>query len=235
MDSAQFKARWVQPIFTEEISIFLFGTQVSLLVNISLVCALVRSPPVLLMLLPIHLTTKIGMTERASQDHIDLFFRQGLIGGDKVPVIWSAGGNFNALKMLHQEADADVGEFGLGLDGVILTESEEQAKTLPWAVRYLQCHPDHASVCKQHDSYCAKCWVPREDVKPEVEQRDTFGSQVSWHPGWRQHQLTGRVIAFSILEALQQAVQQFSDGTMGKFLLIRYAWSVQHFVVLTTF
>jgi hypothetical protein len=59
-----------------------------------------------------------GMTEKANRDHIDLFFRQGLIGGQHVPVIWSAGGTFDILKVLHEHADADVGEFGLGLDGI---------------------------------------------------------------------------------------------------------------------
>jgi len=176
-----------------------------------------------------------GMTERIGE-HIDLFFRQGLIGGDKVPVIWSAGGNFPVLKMLHEEAGVDVGEFGIGLDGVILTESEEQAKKLPFAVQYLMCDQEHADVCKQHDKYCAKCWIPREDgVTPEAKQNEKFGSQVSWHPGWRQHQLTGRVIAFSILEALQLAVQQFSDGTMGKYSCDRHAWGKPFFLANTFF
>jgi hypothetical protein len=58
-----------------------------------------------------------GMTENSCKNHIDLFFRQGLIGGNRVPVVWSAGGNYEILKVLHEEADVDVGEFGLGLDG----------------------------------------------------------------------------------------------------------------------
>ena len=35
-----------------------------------------------------------GMTEKTRQDHIDFFFRQGLIGGVHVPVLWSAGGQY---------------------------------------------------------------------------------------------------------------------------------------------
>lgn len=121
---------------------------------------------------------------------------------------------------MHEEADVDVGEFGLGTDGVQLTESEKQGKRLPWAIQFLQCDPAHVDVCKAHDDYCAKCWIPRKDgIEPEAEQNEDYGGQVSWHPGWRTHQLTGRVIAFSILEALQSAIQQFSDGTMGKFSL----------------
>lgn len=79
-----------------------------------------------------------------------------------------------------------MGEFGNGWDGIALTKSDKQAKTLPWAVRYLKCDPENQDVCKQHDEYCAKCWVPRDDgIKPEVEQLSTMGGRVSWHPGWR--------------------------------------------------
>jgi hypothetical protein len=39
-----------------------------------------------------------GMTEKSFPEHIDLFFRQGLLGGNRVPVVWSAGGTFDILK-----------------------------------------------------------------------------------------------------------------------------------------
>lgn len=171
-----------------------------------------------------------GMTEKGSPNHIDLFFRQGLIGGKRVPVIWSAGGQFSILKKLHEECDADVGEFGRGSFGIEPTTSEEQAETLPWAVQYMKCSDDAKDVCKKHPLYCAKCWVDREDgIRPEEPQNEHFGGQVSWHPGWRQHQLQGRVIAFSLLEALQQAVQLFSDGTMGGPPLADEEWHVNDY------
>lgn len=120
-------------------------------------------------------------------------------------------------RRLHEEADVDVGEYGHGSYGIPLTTSEEQGQTLPWAVQYMKCDANSKDVCKNHDAYCAKCWVDRKDgIKPEAEQKEEFGSQVSWHPGWRSHQLGGRVLAFAVLEALQSAIQQFSDGTMGK-------------------
>ena len=107
--------------------------------------------------------------------------------------------------------------------GVPYTMSDKQAKTLPWAVQYFQCDAEHNEICKNHDDYCAKCWVNRDDgIKPEAEQRTDYGGQVSWHPGWRSHQLTGRVLAFSLLEALQLAIQQFSDGTMGKICFVMF-------------
>ncbi|CAB9497414.1 expressed unknown protein [Seminavis robusta] len=171
-----------------------------------------------------------AMTEKFDQHLIDLFFRQALIAGDHVPVLWSAGGTYDLLKVLHEHADADVGEFGLGLDGIELTTSDEQAKTLPWAVQYLKCDPANQEVCNRHNDYCTKCWIDRDDgIKPEKSQNDKIGGQVKWHPGWRQHQLTGRVLAFSVLEALQMAIQQFSDGTMGGPPLEDEYWHVQDY------
>ena len=38
--------------------------------------------------------------------------------------------------------------------------------------------------------------------------------QVSWHPGFRTHQLTGRLIAFVILDALEQALNIWSENTI---------------------
>ncbi|CAB9502397.1 expressed unknown protein [Seminavis robusta] len=171
-----------------------------------------------------------GMTEIHNRNHIDLFFRQALLAGDHVPVLWSAGGTYELLKELHENADVDVGEFGLGLDGIPLTTSDEQAETLPWAVRYLKCDPANNDVCKRHDDYCSKCWIDRDDgIKPEATQKEKFAGQVRWHPGWRQHQLTGRVLAFSVLEALQLAIQQFSDGTMGGPPLADDYWHVKDY------
>ena len=51
------------------------------------------------------------MTEGGVTDHIDLFYRQALLAGKRIPIVW--GGNFDLLKMLHEEADVDVGEWGL--------------------------------------------------------------------------------------------------------------------------
>ena len=69
-----------------------------------------------------------GMTERVPE-HTDLFLRQALIGGKRVPVVW--GAPFDLLRMLHEEADADVGEFGRGTADMPITENEGQMRTLP--------------------------------------------------------------------------------------------------------
>jgi hypothetical protein len=165
-----------------------------------------------------------GMTERGKRD-IELFLRQGLLGGNRVPVVW--GGGFEVLRMLHQHADVDVGEFGEGTDGIIKVEDEVQAKSVPYAARYLKCDSERQDICNSAPRYCTKCWIPREDLDPKAlgfSDHFRFGGQVKWHPGWRHHQLVGRTLAFSVLQALQAAIQVWSDGTMGTFQ-VPLAWS----------
>jgi len=160
-----------------------------------------------------------GMTEGDSGS-VDMVYRQALMSGKKVPVIWASNFNeqFEILRHLHNEAEADVGEYGQGMDGIPETTSIEQADSLPYSTRYLKC-PDWArSLCDEAPRFCVECWIPRDDVKPEsfLELKLKAGGQVRWHPGWRAHQLHGRVLAFSMLEALQYAIQTWSDGTSGK-------------------
>ena len=152
-------------------------------------------------------------------EHVDLFLRQALIGGNRVPVLW--GGHFDLLKMLHNEASADVGQFGNGMDGIIPVESAEQAESVPWAARYLKCTDEAKSLCDEAQRFCSQCWIPRDDgIEPEEKQLDAPRGRVKWHPGWRFHQLQGRALAFSVLQALQTAVNIFSDGVMGKQMLL---------------
>jgi hypothetical protein len=161
-----------------------------------------------------------GMTE-PNAGHQDLFLRQGLLGGNRVPVVW--GGSFGVLRALHEEADVDVGQFGAGTDAVIPVENEEQAKKVPFASRYMKCSSERQDLCSAEPRYCTTCWIPRSDIDPEKVgfkgKFGKFGGQVKWHPGWRPHQLQGRTIAFAVLTALQEAIQIFSDGTMGKLLV----------------
>ena len=165
-----------------------------------------------------------GMTEPASE-HIDIFYRQALLAGNRVPVLW--GGPFNLLKMLHEEADVDVGEWGTAMDGIPEVESVEQAKDLPWAARYLKCKTEVEDICKEEPRFCSKCWIDREDnIVPEAEQRDSPKGQVKWHPGWRPHQLMGRNLAFGILEALQAAINIWTEGVMGTLIVLKCTYSL---------
>jgi hypothetical protein len=156
------------------------------------------------------------MTEGQNNDHIDLFLRQGLIGGNRVPVLW--GGTFGLLRSLHENADADVGEFGTAFDGVIAVESEEHAKTIPYAARFMKCKEEAKHLCDQEPRFCAHCWFDRDDgIKPKQGQRASPRGQVKGRPGWRAHQLTGRNIVASVFGALQAAVKNWSEGVMGMF------------------
>jgi len=154
-----------------------------------------------------------------SPANVDFLFRQALISGKKVPVIW--GGDFDVLRTLHEQADVDVGDFGFGMSGVPVTESAEQAETLLNPVRYIKCAADkQETLCDNPDiKFCTSCWLDREDGI----SKDMFDSVLEKPPqpapgmaGWRQHQLIGRVLAFSLIDALQEAVQIWSDGTMGE-------------------
>jgi translation initiation factor IF-1 len=160
------------------------------------------------------------MTEK-DKDHIDVFYRQALLGGNRVPVLW--GGPFELLKMLHEEADVDVGDWGTAMDGIPEVESVEQANDLPWAARFLKCKDEVKDICKSEPRFCVKCWIDRDDnVMPEAEQYDNPKGQVKWHPGWRVHQLKGRNLAFAILEALQSAVNIWTEGVMGALVVLRF-------------
>jgi hypothetical protein len=160
-----------------------------------------------------------GMTEGQSE-HIDVFYRQALLAGNRVPVLW--GGPFKLLKMLHEEADVDVGEWGSAMDGIPEVESVQQAQDLPWAARFLKCKPEAQDICKEEPRFCAKCWIDREDnIVPETKQSDHPAGQVKWHPGWRPHQLMGRNLAFAILEALQAAINIWTEGVMGTLFALK--------------
>lgn len=154
------------------------------------------------------------MTEGSHPEHIDIFYRQALLAGNRVPVIW--GGPYELLKMLHEEADVDVGQWGLATDGIIEVENAEQAEKVPWAARYMKCRPEVQDLCNNAERFCAVCWIDRDDgIKPDAKQLAKPKGQVKWHPGWRSHQLTGRNIAFALLEALQAAINIWNEGVMG--------------------
>jgi hypothetical protein len=152
------------------------------------------------------------MTENHKPGHIDLFFRQALLVEGRVPVVWGAGQKFDLLQMLHNEADADIGEFGTGWDGVPETMDEKQASSLPYAVQNLKCK-ERLDLCQKPYKFCAICWLKRQDrIKPLQKQYDKPHGQTRWHPGWRTHQLTGRVLAFAVLQALQDAIDVIGSG-----------------------
>jgi hypothetical protein len=166
-----------------------------------------------------------GMTEGLSGAHVDIFLRQGLIGGNRVPVVW--GGNFNLLKMLHEEADADIGEFGWGTDALLEATTKEEFDALPYAQKGMKCDEAVQSLCDAESRFCAKCWIDRDDgIKPEKAQINNPKGQVKWHPGWRMHQLMGRNMAMGVLSALQAAINKWNENVMGGPPLADEYWHV---------
>jgi|UPI000581A067 hypothetical protein len=165
-----------------------------------------------------------GMTEPQSS-LTDLFVRHALMSPGKVPVVW--GGGFDILQPIFQQTGADVGEFGTGMLGIPVVTSEEQAMTIPYPARYMLCDKDVTPLC-QEDRFCGMCWVDRDDVDKSqfTEIHEIPGARVKWHPGWRSHQWQGRVLAYAVLEALQVAIQRWSDGTMGGPPLEDALWHV---------
>lgn len=152
-----------------------------------------------------------GMTEKKDSDY-DLFARQAILGGNRVPFLYN--GHFNSLFDLHDKAGVDVLKMGDGSLGIPTTMDEEQVLTLPWAVRYMDCDPQRQDLCDKSTKYRTQCWVDRDDVIPPTEQRENVGSQVSWHPGFRHHQLLGRLMSFVMLEALEDALSIWSEETI---------------------
>ena len=74
-----------------------------------------------------------GMTE--SEDRArDMFFRQGILGDGKVPMIVAASPRNSVLAMLNEHADADV--LMLGEHNVVVkTDKLEDVAKLPWATQ----------------------------------------------------------------------------------------------------
>ena len=143
-----------------------------------------------------------GMTEGRDGSAVDMFGRQALMG-HRVPVLWGLDGGF--LQMYHDKCDADVGYQGNADKGIPVTKSLAHAASLPYATRYMKCESEINGMCAS-EKYHSKCWVPRPDVIPPVTQYDKAGGQASWHPGNRYHQLIGRILAYTVLTGLKEAI-----------------------------
>ena len=93
------------------------------------------------------------------------------------------------------------------VDLVPKTKGPAHAASLPDALRYLECD---ASVA----------WEDCKAQRYACTQRCGAGAgaachgQVSWHPGWRYHQLKGDLLAVPLLEALADAARKYQAYTM---------------------
>jgi len=154
-----------------------------------------------------------SMTEKKDSLY-DVFARQGLISGNRVPILWS--GIPAGLKRLYVQGSAEVGNvggFNCCKDGLPATLTKEQALELPWGARYVSCDHTSAAVCAARENkYNATCWIDRPDYTPTMPQEDSPDGQASWHPGSRSHQLVGRALGFAILQALRDGLQMWKES-----------------------
>jgi hypothetical protein len=150
-----------------------------------------------------------GMTEKESR-YRDMFFRQGILGGGKVPMIAAASPRNDVIGVLNEHADADVLMVG---EHTVLTQADtlEEVFKLPWAVQYVRCGSEISRICRDNE-YASECWIERDDFEPSLKQSTNVGGRASWHPGNRQHQIGGRGISFIILEALKEALTMWNDA-----------------------
>jgi hypothetical protein len=145
----------------------------------------------------------------------------------KVPILWNLQ-PWAILTELHDQAFVDVGGMFSGSRGVGRATTLEDIDQMPYAMRYMKCEPalDNA-YCKAME-YNSTCWIQPSvsnsnsnnnnsstsgtrmsdnDIPiPPTLQRDYPGGRAKWHPGFRKHQLTGRVLTMTILRALYEAL-----------------------------
>lgn len=145
---------------------------------------------------------------------IDLFYRQALVSGKRAPIL--VGNNFEVLKNLHENAGADVLSFGTGMTGVPVTVDAKSAEKLPWAVRYLICDPKQKNLCDDpKQKFQSKCWIERKDIKPPTIQAATIENKLKNNIGFKSHMLKSRVMAFVILNLLENALSEWMTETIG--------------------
>ncbi len=118
-----------------------------------------------------------GMTESRDSSALDMFWRQALLSGDRVPFLMGAG-SVGALMYYNQNADADFGNYGEAIVGLPICTDELQCDKFPWAARYIRCSPEAGQLCADH-KWRSNCWVERKDVTPTQKQDAAPGSQVS--------------------------------------------------------
>jgi hypothetical protein len=162
-----------------------------------------------------------GMTEGDPQ--ADLFFRQGLLGGERVPFIMGFGA-LDTLGSLYNNADADVGLFGGATEGAPLTTGAEQALEVPYAARYLKCSPEAKDFCNTQQRFCSHCWYESMG-EPPFPQREQFSDNKNFHPGWREQQMRGRHLAMFFLRALQEAIDLWNTNVQGKEAMLSLEYS----------
>lgn len=148
------------------------------------------------------------MTENSNENY-DLFVRQGILSNHRVPVLM--GGMRGTLEHYYKTVTQEVGMWGSGTGGAPLVTDAKQALSIPWATRYLRCEGEMHGHCREME-YNGTCWIERDDYTPETKQTPEPGGRASWHPGFRQHAVKGRIIAFTVLRALLEGLKEWDES-----------------------
>jgi len=152
-----------------------------------------------------------GMTEKDHSPDFDLFARQGLLGSDRAPVLWSGEDSTKLYPDLQEHADVDYMMYGLGMGPIPSISDPTTVSDIPWAARYLKCDNEWKGLCAEN-RYNGTCWIERPDhFQPPTKQRDEPGGRASWHDGNRVHQVYGRTMSFTILRALFEAIDMWDN------------------------
>jgi len=141
-----------------------------------------------------------AMTEKGKP--VDFFNKQVIYSGERVPLLLTA----QPFKIM-QETDntAWVGNI-LVSDKSMLPASKNDVTEIPYAARWVNGKmPDRLK-------YNSICWEKRKDVTAQVKQVGHPGSQVSWHPGFLDHQFNGRKLALIVLKGLDAALNKWEEG-----------------------
>jgi len=156
-----------------------------------------------------------AMTEKG--DTVDLWMKQAILSGERVPVILAPRGfHFNIV----DETNGTAMMAELGDSAMIPETTDENADQLTYAARWL--HEKN-----RDEKYNAICWEPRSDFTPDQPQDGHPGSQVGWHPGFRQHQFQGRKVALVLLKGLKDALQLWEKAiSEDGFPLAEKYWHV---------
>ena len=140
-----------------------------------------------------------GMTEKGPA--VDLFNKQAILSGERVPIILT---DFPFDVMKETNGTAWMGNYIRGGEKNIIPDTTfENAASQPYAARWYN---------QKSEKYNAVCWEPRSDFTPLKVQDAVPKSQVSWHPGNRQHLWSGRKLALILLEALGVAFERWEEG-----------------------
>jgi len=162
-----------------------------------------------------------AMTEKTPSS-IDFYNKQAILSGERVPLILHPTAAFQYKLNEETNGTAWLGYYMADVSMLPETVDDVQAKTLPWAARYLNGKgPDNAH------KYNAVCWEPRKDVTPAAKQDAKPGSQVGWHPGNITHKFEGRKLALIVLKALSAAIDTWEKGIESDgFPLVESYWHV---------